>query len=89
MADTESCTSKAVDFAPNQSRKQWQKIEVYNEVLCRLRDLNIEEASFPAFEDELWVHFSRLPTRYPTLIPAFKYFHFLFLSLITGGICFG
>ncbi|XP_022769278.1 serine/threonine-protein kinase STY46-like isoform X2 [Durio zibethinus] len=64
MADTESCSSRAVDFEPSQSRKQRQKIEVYNQVLCRLRDLNIEEATFPAFEDELWAHFSRLPTRY-------------------------
>ncbi|EOY15151.1 hypothetical protein QUC31_000393 [Theobroma cacao] len=64
MGDTESCSSRAVDFAPCQSRKQRQKVEVFNEVLCRLRDLNIEEASFPAFEDELWAHFSRLPARY-------------------------
>ncbi|XVE69660.1 hypothetical protein DITRI_Ditri10aG0008500 [Diplodiscus trichospermus] len=64
MADTESCSSRAVDFTPSHSRKQRQKIEVYNEVLCRLRDLNIDEATFPAFEDELWAHFSRLPTRY-------------------------
>ncbi|MBA0866319.1 hypothetical protein Goshw_019972 [Gossypium schwendimanii] len=64
MADTESCSSRAVDFAPSQRRKQRERIEVYNEVLCRLRDLNIEESTFPAFEDELWAHFSRLPTRY-------------------------
>ncbi|KAG4146855.1 hypothetical protein ERO13_D05G185300v2 [Gossypium hirsutum] len=64
MADTESCSSRAVGFAPSQRRKQREKIEVYNEVLCRLRDLNIEESTFPAFEDELWAHFSRLPTRY-------------------------
>ncbi|KAG4199988.1 hypothetical protein ERO13_A05G182300v2 [Gossypium hirsutum] len=64
MADTESCSSRAVDFAPSQRRKQREKIEVYSEVLCRLRDLNIEESTFPAFEDELWAHFSRLPTRY-------------------------
>ncbi|OMO87315.1 hypothetical protein CCACVL1_09129 [Corchorus capsularis] len=67
MGDTESCSSRAVDFAPVQSvqsRKQRQKVEVYNGILCRLRDLNIEEASFPAFEDELWAHFSRLPSRY-------------------------
>ncbi|XP_022772603.1 serine/threonine-protein kinase STY8-like isoform X2 [Durio zibethinus] len=64
MADTESCSSRAVDLAPSQSRKQRQKIEVYNDVLCQLRDLNIEEATFPTFEDELWAHFSRLPTRY-------------------------
>lgn len=63
MADTESCSSRAVDFAPSQRRKLREKIEVYNEVLCRLRDLNIEESTFPAFEDELWAHFSRLPTR--------------------------
>ncbi|KAL4335020.1 hypothetical protein GQ457_07G027380 [Hibiscus cannabinus] len=64
MGDTESCSSRAVDFAPGQRRKQMQKIEVYYEVLCRLRDLNIEESNFPAFEDELWAHFSRLPMRY-------------------------
>ncbi|XP_039049150.1 serine/threonine-protein kinase STY46-like [Hibiscus syriacus] len=64
MGDTESCSSRAVDFAPSQRRKQRQKVEVYNEVLCRLTDLNIEESTFPSFEDELWVHFSRLPTRY-------------------------
>ncbi|KAK8989079.1 hypothetical protein V6N11_030447 [Hibiscus sabdariffa] len=64
MGDTESCSSRAVDFAPTQRREQRQKIEVYNGVLCRLRDLNIEESTFPAFEDELWAHFSRLPTRY-------------------------
>ncbi|KAE8674781.1 ACT-like protein tyrosine kinase family protein isoform 2 [Hibiscus syriacus] len=64
MGDTESCSSRAADFAPSQRRNQRQKIEVYNEVLCRLRDLNIEESTFPAFEDELWAHFSILPTRY-------------------------
>ncbi|KAL4278063.1 hypothetical protein GQ457_03G037820 [Hibiscus cannabinus] len=64
MGDTESCSSRAVDFAPTQRREHRQKIEVFNGVLCRLRDLNIEESTFPAFEDELWAHFSRLPTRY-------------------------
>ena len=78
MADTESCSSRAVDFAPIQSRKLRQKIDVYNEFLCRFRDLNIEEASFPAFEDELWTHFSRLPTRYPILNPCFHIFSFPF-----------
>ncbi|XVE94479.1 hypothetical protein REPUB_Repub02eG0012600 [Reevesia pubescens] len=65
MADAESCSSRAVGFTPSsQTRKRRQKIEVYNEVLCRLRDLNIEEATFSSFDDELWAHFSRLPTRY-------------------------
>ncbi|XP_057987575.1 serine/threonine-protein kinase STY46 isoform X1 [Hevea brasiliensis] len=64
MGDTESCSSRAVDFLPNQSRNQRQKIEVYNEVLCRLKDSNDEDARLPGFEDELWAHFNRLPTRY-------------------------
>ncbi|XP_021902760.1 serine/threonine-protein kinase STY8-like isoform X2 [Carica papaya] len=61
--DTESCSSRAVVFAPSQSRKQRQKVDVCIEILCRLRELNIEEASLPGFEDELWAHFHKLPTR--------------------------
>lgn len=64
MGDAESCSSRAVDFLPNQSRNHRQKIEVYNEVLNRLKDSNDEEAKLPGFEDRLWAHFCRLPTRY-------------------------
>ncbi|KAJ8772678.1 hypothetical protein K2173_027855 [Erythroxylum novogranatense] len=64
MGDTESCSSRAVDFVASQSRSQRQKIEVYNEVFCRLKESDEEEASLPGFEDELWAHFYRLPTRY-------------------------
>ncbi|KAI9200732.1 hypothetical protein LWI28_012444 [Acer negundo] len=64
MGDTESCSSRAVDYFPRQSRKQRQKIEVYNEVLYRLRELNEEETVQPGFEDELWNHFYRLTDRY-------------------------
>ncbi|KAL2347481.1 hypothetical protein Fmac_001481 [Flemingia macrophylla] len=41
-----------------------QKVGVYNEVLCRLKELNATEAVVPGFEDDLWAHFYRLPTRY-------------------------
>ncbi|XP_059461383.1 serine/threonine-protein kinase STY46-like isoform X4 [Corylus avellana] len=64
MEDTESCSSRAVDFAPTLSRKQRQKVVVYNQVLHRLRDLSFAETSLPGFEDELWAHFHRLPARY-------------------------
>ncbi|KAJ7966923.1 putative Protein kinase [Quillaja saponaria] len=64
MGDTESCSSRALDFGPSQSRKHRIKADVYNEVLRRLRELNVAEAVLPGFEDELWTHFLRLPTRY-------------------------
>ncbi|KAJ0085298.1 hypothetical protein Patl1_09466 [Pistacia atlantica] len=64
MGDAESCSSRAVDFALSQSRKQRQKVEVYHEVLCRLKETNEQETRQPGFEDELWTHFYRLPNRY-------------------------
>uniref|UniRef100_J3L919 non-specific serine/threonine protein kinase n=1 Tax=Oryza brachyantha TaxID=4533 RepID=J3L919_ORYBR len=51
------------------SRRRGQpgrRLEVYNEVLARLRDLGAAapvEIS-PAYEDALWAHFHRLPARY-------------------------
>ncbi|XP_019441703.1 PREDICTED: serine/threonine-protein kinase STY46-like isoform X2 [Lupinus angustifolius] len=47
-----------------QSRRQRQKLEVYNEVLQRLKDSGNEEALQTGFDDLLWAHFNRLPTRY-------------------------
>ncbi|AQK67922.1 serine/threonine-protein kinase STY46 isoform 1 [Zea mays] len=38
-----------------------RRLEVYNEVLVRLRS---SAAVSPAFEDALWAHFHRLPARY-------------------------
>ncbi|XP_010266926.1 PREDICTED: serine/threonine-protein kinase STY46 isoform X2 [Nelumbo nucifera] len=64
MEDTESWSSRAVDSSPTHPRQQRQKLEVYNEVLRRLRESNNEEANAPNFEDELWNHFNRLPARY-------------------------
>ncbi|KAM1453955.1 hypothetical protein FF1_003546 [Malus domestica] len=65
--NSESCGSKALNNAsssPAQSRQRSQKLGVYNEVLRRLKDSKNEEAIRPGFDDELWAHFNRLPTRY-------------------------
>jgi hypothetical protein len=43
--------------------KQGRRLEVYNEVLGRLRAAGPAEIS-PAFEDALWAHFHRLPARW-------------------------
>nr|CAB3504780.1 unnamed protein product [Digitaria exilis] len=43
--------------------KHGRRLEVYNEVLARLRSSAAAEIS-PAFEDALWAHFHRLPARY-------------------------
>ncbi|KAM7514026.1 hypothetical protein LguiA_003609 [Lonicera macranthoides] len=65
MGDTESCASRANwESLPAQTRKRRQKVEVYEEVLRRLKESNDEEASQPGFDDELWSHFNRLPVRY-------------------------
>ncbi|KAL4347186.1 hypothetical protein GQ457_17G002160 [Hibiscus cannabinus] len=64
--NNESCGCKAKEASRFQSRRhqQRQKLEVYNEVLRRLRESGKDEANRPGFEDELWTHFKRLPTRY-------------------------
>ncbi|KAJ0040476.1 hypothetical protein Pint_28595 [Pistacia integerrima] len=63
--DVESCGSRAAESQslPN-SRLHRHKFEVYGEVLRRLQDLNFEEANRTDFDNELWVHFNRLPARY-------------------------
>ncbi|KAG6704713.1 hypothetical protein I3842_07G146200 [Carya illinoinensis] len=62
--DTESCSSRAVNFAPTHSRNQRLKVIAYDQVLHLLKDLNLAEVNLPGFEDELWMHFHRLPPRY-------------------------
>ncbi|KAH9693605.1 serine/threonine-protein kinase STY46 [Citrus sinensis] len=66
MGDTESSSSRAVDFvwSESKSRKQRVKVQVYNEILFRLKQSNEEETRQPYFEDDLWAHFYRLPSRY-------------------------
>nr|XP_018678719.1 PREDICTED: serine/threonine-protein kinase STY46-like isoform X4 [Musa acuminata subsp. malaccensis] len=64
---TESCSSwAAVDSSQAHTRQQQQrhKLDVYNEVLCRLREDGRPEVQSPTFEDGLWNHFNRLPARY-------------------------
>ncbi|KAK7812948.1 serine/threonine-protein kinase sty17, partial [Quercus suber] len=62
--DNESCGSRPVQSPQRQSRQQKQKLEVYNEVLSRIRDLNCEEANLLGFDDQLWLHFNRFTSRY-------------------------
>ncbi|KAI8022243.1 Serine/threonine-protein kinase STY46 [Camellia lanceoleosa] len=64
MEDNESCGSRVVESSTANSRQQRRKLEVYNEVLRRLKELNHQDAGEPGFDDELWAHFDRLPTRY-------------------------
>ncbi|KAL4645620.1 hypothetical protein ACB092_02G247400 [Castanea dentata] len=62
--DNESCGSRPVHSPQRQSRQQKQKLEVYNDVLSRIQDLNCEEAKLLGFDDQLWLHFNRFPSRY-------------------------
>ncbi|KAL9231866.1 hypothetical protein vseg_007032 [Gypsophila vaccaria] len=59
----ETPPSTAASTATQSSRQQ-RKVEVYNDVLRRLKESNNPEALSPAFDDELWAHFHRLPARY-------------------------
>ncbi|AES95226.1 putative dual-specificity kinase TKL-Pl-4 family [Medicago truncatula] len=61
--DIESCGSRAVQSHAN-PRHHRQKLEVYNEVLRRIQDSDCEDALVPGFDDQLWLHFNRLPARY-------------------------
>ncbi|KAL0016897.1 hypothetical protein SO802_003966 [Lithocarpus litseifolius] len=79
MEDTESSSSRILDFTRTQSqsqsqsrfsREQRQKIGVYNEVLYQLKHLNVAETNLPGFEDELWAHFHSLPARYAVDVNA-------------------
>ena len=69
MEDNESCGSgthhrtSSSSSIPTQSRQHRQKVEVYNEILRRLKDSGNEEAMQPGFDDQLWTHFNRLPSR--------------------------
>jgi hypothetical protein len=61
--DIESCGSRAVQSHAN-PRHHRQKLEVYNEVLRRIQDSDCEDALVPGFDDQLWLHFNRLPARF-------------------------
>ncbi|KAF5180519.1 Serine/threonine-protein kinase STY17 [Thalictrum thalictroides] len=53
-----------MESSPTHPRQLRLKLDVYNDVLRRLKDSDIEEANLPGFDDELWAHFARLPSRY-------------------------
>ncbi|KAB5512330.1 hypothetical protein DKX38_029358 [Salix brachista] len=57
----ENSSSRLVDLV---SRNKRLTLDVFNKVLCRLKELNDKDASLLGFEDELWTHFCRLPTQY-------------------------
>lgn len=71
-------TSTASATAAQNSRQQRQKLEVYNEVLRRLKELNNPESINPCFDDELWAHFHRLPARFVQLLFFFVLFSAFF-----------
>ena len=74
MDDVESCGSRPVESPPMQPRQERYKLEIFNEVLSRLK--NSEEAKQPGFEEEIWAHFNRLPARF-----SWIYLYTLFLAL--------
>ncbi|KAL1215601.1 Serine/threonine-protein kinase STY17 [Cardamine amara subsp. amara] len=62
----ESCGSRAVvaSISKESPRQHRMKLEVYGDVLQRIQESNYEEANFSGFDDQLWLHFNRLPARY-------------------------
>lgn len=68
-ANTEQDTTTAVP-SQAQSPKRRQKLQVYNEVLRRLKNSDNHEAMQPDFDLQLWAHFDRLPTR---LVATFNF----------------
>ncbi|XP_073140394.1 serine/threonine-protein kinase STY46-like isoform X2 [Henckelia pumila] len=64
MGDSDSCSSRASEWSPSRGRERGLKAEVFQEVKHRLKELEVDEAAGPGFEDELWAHFCMLPLRY-------------------------
>ncbi|XP_020579257.1 serine/threonine-protein kinase STY46-like isoform X2 [Phalaenopsis equestris] len=65
MEDTNSCNSRSGSAAAaNPWQQQRDKLDVYNEVIRRLRESGNSEAFSHSFDDDLWAHFNRLPARY-------------------------
>ncbi|XP_019243225.1 PREDICTED: serine/threonine-protein kinase STY46-like isoform X2 [Nicotiana attenuata] len=66
MEDAVSFSSRGLPESSQSriTRKRREKVEIFQEVLRRLRESNDEEANQPDFEDELWAHFTKLPLRY-------------------------
>ncbi|XP_051132242.1 serine/threonine-protein kinase STY46-like [Andrographis paniculata] len=63
IEDNESCGSRVVESSAPRNRHE-TKLQVYNEVLRRLKEADHPEALEPDFDHQLWAHFNRLPARY-------------------------
>ncbi|KAL9354196.1 hypothetical protein Peur_052166 [Populus x canadensis] len=70
--NTNTTLSHSVLQGRQQQQRMQQKLEVYNEILRRLKESNHEEANLPGFDDQLWTHFNRLPTRYVRVCVSFR-----------------
>ncbi|XP_009624105.1 serine/threonine-protein kinase STY46-like [Nicotiana tabacum] len=70
MEDAVSFSSRGLSESPQSriTRKRREKVEVFQEVLRRLRESNDEDTNQPDFEDELWAHFTKLPLRYALFV---------------------
>ncbi|CAN6985873.1 unnamed protein product [Brassica oleracea var. botrytis] len=69
MEDNESCGSRGIsDILPTSQaaidRRERMKMEVFDEVMSRLRQADTIDTDLPGFVDDLWAHFNRLPARY-------------------------
>ncbi|KAH0893826.1 hypothetical protein HID58_056255 [Brassica napus] len=69
MEDNESCGSRGIsDILPTSQaaidRRERMKMEVFDEVISRLRQSDTIDTDLPGFVDDLWAHFNRLPARY-------------------------
>ena len=80
MEDNESCGSRGIsDILPTSQaaidRRERMKMEVFDEVMSRLRQADTIDTDLPGFVDDLWAHFNRLPARW-------LYIVFFFLLLL-------
>lgn len=90
MEDNESFGSRGAESSAAKSLKQWKKVEVYNEVLRRLKEAEHPEAQDTAFGDQLWTHFNRLPARLPlpTLTHKCSYVPVLTINQPRKTLCY-
>lgn len=63
MENKESCSSRVEELVATKNSQHQKKVEVYNEVLRRLKDSNHSEAQEADFDDQLWAHFNRFLAR--------------------------
>ncbi|CAG7885934.1 unnamed protein product [Brassica rapa] len=62
----ESCGSRVLPMMSQagMERRERMKVEVFEEVILRLRQSDNIDTDLPGFVDDLWAHFNRLPARY-------------------------